>query len=297
MKNFIILIITYLGVISSAHSQNNSISPDPQIPHIYRYNVILNIKDTLVVNYDGTFELIQKYYLTLDKYKPKSFYTVNDNVGFRVLLNYDSSITPTEPLVFFVHFLDDVDNLEDYIIEESENDIDLPLLGGLKPVSIPPIDEDDEEGFPVETDEQQFIFGEPGEKQLVFELYRQIGDANPERIPDAGARGKFQVGKLTRPTDVQQLLLHQDSEITVYPNPIQSNLYITNPVTREQNVKAQISIYSTTGILLYSSELISGSQKQDRIQYHFQNPDLSPGVYYYKIQIGTTTYIKSLLKK
>ncbi len=289
MKNFILLIITCLCVVIKTNSQENIIAPSSS--YIHRYNVILHIEDTLVVQSNGVIGLEQKYSLRLGRYHAHNHFNLNDKVGFRVLLDYDSSITPVAPLEFEVRFLDYVDGSENYPLFD---DPQVTHEGGLKPIVIPPIDEDDEDGFPVETDEQQFIFWQPGEKRLIFELHHV--NSEPESPKIAGVRGTFFVRDFSSPYESQTQAPIQNNDIEVYPNPIQSDLYIKSTIS-DKDANAQIRIYTTTGVQLYTSNLQLGETKSNYTLYHFRNPDLSPGLYYYTIQIGNKTYTKPLLKK
>jgi hypothetical protein len=82
----------------------------------------------------------------------------------------------------------------------------------------------------------------------------------------------------------------------VSPNPIASVLYIKIP-TIQKTEPAEVTIYSTTGVQLYKNNTLLPTKSDHTTLFEFQNPPLSPGLYYYKIKIGNQTYTKSLLKK
>lgn len=301
MKNFISLIVIYLCVTSSVNSQEpvNPILPEPE-RFTFRYNVVLHVQDSLTINQNGQVEIVQKFSLKYGRFRPNRVFRLEDKVGFRILLRYDSSITPLTPKKLQLGFLDNVDQSSNAQPNNSSVDGggDDPIMGGLKPVSIPPIDEDDEEGFPVETEEQRFLFNSVGEKQLIFELYTldYLGRIE-QRV--SGLRGTFTVTSIGAPYDpsaTQQT--PQNNDIIVYPNPITSELYIQNPnPTNPTDLKAEVAIYSTTGVQLHKSPLDLDSQSQKKLSYHFNHPELSPGLYVYVITIGDKTYTKTLIKK
>jgi hypothetical protein len=281
-------------VITNANSQQTE-APTERIhqPFTYVYDIVLHIEDSITFNINGQVDVKQKYALEFPKYTPRyKIFDLEDYVGFIIILKYDSSITPIEPLDFELQYLDRVDNSAEII--ETDDDGDDPITGGLKPITIPPVEEEDDEDFPVETNEQHFIFNEVGDKLLYFNLY--LNNSPSGRIQVSKLRGGFTVRNYTFPVPTQTTNAPQSNDINVFPNPLQSDIYIINP-TKDVSSKAQITIYTTTGVQLYTSPLTLGSQKQDGMQYQFQNPELSPGLYYYVINIGDKTYTKSLLKK
>lgn len=301
MKKFILLAIICLCMIPVANSQQPA---DPIIPEserfTYRYNIILHVQDSLAIGENGQVEVVQNFSLKYGRFKPNRVFRLEDKVGFRILLRYDSSITPLSPHKLLVGFLDDVDQstTTNPIDSQVDDNGDDPIMGGLKPVTIPPIDEEDEEGFPVETEEQRFLFESTGEKQLVFELYtlNYLGQIQ-RRV--SGLRGSFNVINMGSPYEVsttQEVI--QNNDIVVYPNPISSELYIQNPnPTKNTDLKADIAIYTTTGVQLHKSSLELESQEPEKLSYHFNHPELSPGLYVYVINIGDKTYTKTLIKK
>lgn len=301
MKKFISLAIICLCAISNVNSQQpvDPVQTEPE-RFTFRYNIILHVEDSLTINQNGHVEILQKFSLKYGRFKPNKVFKVDDKVGFRILLRYDSSITPLAPQKLLVGFLDNVDqsstaNPDDNPIDDNDDD---PILGGLKPVTIPPVDEEDEEGFPVETEEQRFLFESVGEKQLVFELYTlDYQNRIDERI--SGLRGSFNVINLGSPSDVSTTQqAPQNNDIVVYPNPISSELYIQDPnPTKNTDLKAEIAIYSTTGVQLHKSSLELESQNPEKLSYYFNHPELSPGLYVYVINIGDKTYTKTLIKK
>lgn len=294
MKKFISLVIICLGIVTSANSQQTE-APAERVsqPFTYVYDIVLHIEDSIAFDNNGNADFVQKYSLEFPKYTPRYHtFDLEDYVGFRIILKYDSSITPIEPLDFGIEYLENVDLSGAVPLVEGDDD---PILGGLKPITIPPVDEDDDEDFPVETNEQRFVFNEIGNKYLYFNLYLN----NPPsggRIQVSKLRGNFAVRNFTFPSPTQSTHAPQTNIIDVYPNPVQSDIYIQNS-TKDVNSKAQITIYTTAGVQLYTSPLKLGTQKKDGMLYHFKNPDLSPGLYYYVINIGDKTYTKSLLKK
>jgi hypothetical protein len=292
MKNFILLIITCLGVITNANSQQTEV-PIERIsqPFTYLYDIVLHIEDSISLDINGNVDVAQKYSLEFPKYSPRyRTFDLEDYVGFRVILKYESSITPLEPLDFKIKYLEEVDLSSVVPLVDGDD----PILGGLKPITIPPVEEEDDDDYPVETNEQRFIFNEIGNKQLYFELY--LNNSPSGEILLSKLRGNFRVRSYTFPSPAQSTHVPQTNSIDVYPNPIQSDLYIESS-TKDVSSKAQIAIYTTTGVQLYTSSLKQGTSKQDTVLYHFQNPNLSPGLYYYMVTIGDKIYTKSLLKK
>ncbi|MEP0266366.1 T9SS type A sorting domain-containing protein [Dokdonia sp.] len=294
MKKFISLVIICLCMVTTVNSQQTE-TPIERIsqPFTYVYDIVLHIEDSITFNINGNVDVVQKYSLEFPKYTPRyKVFDLEDYVGFRIILKYDSSIPPIVPLDFGIEYLEDVDLSGAVPLVEGDND---PILGGLKPITIPPVEEEDDEDFPVETNEQRFVFNEIGNKYLYFNLF--LNNSPTGRVLVSKLRGNFMVRNNTFPNSTAQSThTPQVSDIDVFPNPLQSDLYIKN-LTKDLNSKAKITIYNTTGVQLYTSPLTFGTQKQDGMQYQFQNPDLSPGLYYYVIHIGDKTYTKSLLKK
>ena len=215
MKNFISLAIICLCAISNVNSQEpvNPILPEPE-RFTYRYNIILHVQDSVAIAQNGQVEILQKFSLKYGRFKPYQTFKLGDKIGFRILLRYDSTITPLTPEKLELGFLDNVDQSANAQTNDDsvDGDDDDPIMGGLKPVTIPPIDEEDEEGFPIETEEQRFLFNSIGEKPLVFELYT-LDDMNriEERI--SGLRGTFNVtniGAPYNPSATQQALQNND---------------------------------------------------------------------------------------
>ncbi|MFT5892009.1 MAG: hypothetical protein ACI9Y7_002116 [Dokdonia sp.] len=291
MKNFILLVVICLGMVTNANSQQTE-APTERISQLftYRYDIVLHVEDSITLHTNGHVDFAQKYSLEFPKYTPQNrIFDLEDYVGFRIILKYDSSITPLEPLDFGIEYLEEVD-----LSGVSPLVDDDPIVGGLKPITIPPVDEDDEEGFPIETNEERFEFNQIGIKRLYFNLY--LNNSPSGRIQVSKLRGNFTVRSYLFPSPAESTHASQTNTIDVYPNPVQSDMYIQNS-TKDVDSKAQITIYTTTGVQLYTSPLKLGTQKQDGMLYHFQNPDVSPGHYYYVINIGANTYTKSLLKK
>lgn len=278
MKNFIFLIIISLTTIIHAQKNNN--------PHRYahRYPVVIHIGDTLVTNNTGVPELQQKYWLEFARYNPNETFTIEDKVGFRIGLKYESSIPLNDTLYFVLGYHQLVD-------------FDPPLAdpeGGLRPIVIPPIDDEEDEDLPITPNNESFIFEHPGTKPLKMNLYYDSSDGTagtfgPHIIKVNELRGQFIVVNFSSNHT-------QQPEIEVSPNPIASVLYIKSP-TIQKVAQAEVTIYTTTGVQLYKSNTSLSTKSDQMTLFEFQNPPLSPGLYYYKIKIGDQTYTKSLLKK
>ena len=281
MKNLIFLIIISLSTI--IHAQKTKITQK----YAYRYPVVIHIGDTLVMNNTGVLELQQKYWIELARYNPNKTFNIEDKVGIRIGLKYESSIPLNDTLYFILGYHQDVD-FGSPLIDPDSN------LGGLKPITIPPIDEEEDEDLPVNPNNETFLFQHSGTKPLIMNLYHDLSDgtAGPfgEHIVKVDElRGQFIV--------VNYSSNHtQEPEIEVYPNPIASALYIKSP-TIQKAAHAEVTIYTNTGVQLYKKNTSLSTKSDQMTLFEFQNPPLSPGLYYYKIKIGDQTYTKSLLKK
>ena len=285
MKNFIFLIIISLTTV--IHAQNTKITQKLN----FRYTAIIHIGDTLVVDSTGTLELQHKYWLELPRYSPFRTFNIEDKVGFRIGLKYESSMPLTDTIHFILGYHQEVDHGSPLIDTDTDPD---PILGGLRPITIPPIEDEDEDDLPVSPNNETFIFEQTGVKPLKINLYHDLsngtgGPVGPHILKVDEIRGQFIVANYSSNHT-------QEPEIEVYPNPIQSVLHIKSPLIQKTE-RAEVTIYSTTGVQLYKNNTSLSTKSGDTTLFEFQNPPLSPGLYYYKIKIGNQTYTKSLLKK
>ncbi|WP_299899233.1 T9SS type A sorting domain-containing protein [uncultured Aquimarina sp.] len=89
---------------------------------------------------------------------------------------------------------------------------------------------------------------------------------------------------------------YHGNQILVYPNPIESYVYVESKST-DINEVITLEVYNTKGILIYNSTLLPFHSEKEKNIYRSENPNLSRGLYHYRFQIGKNVIHKTLVKK
>lgn len=277
MKRNVFLLLIPLCISTSLSAQ--------QITNFdYLYNIFITVEDTVAFHVNGTVDIRQTYKMNIPNYAPDLIFDLDDKVGFKIGLQYRSSIKLTTPLEFTIDY-------NQYVEGNS---------GALKPITIPPIDEDDIGGNPdflfIPMDEY-FIFSSGGLKPLHIHL-SILDHGVGENVLLDQLSGQFRITEFTAGpfTTGNSKEENGNPTLSLFPNPLQRKLNIEHKGYGTA-ATGKIAIYNATGELKYSDVLASGVPKAGAVRYQFENPVLPPGLYYYVIEIGDKTYTKTLLKE
>jgi len=278
MKRKVFLLLIPLCISTSMNAQQAT-------NFDYLYEVFITVEDTLTFHVNGSVDLAQTYNMNIPNYRPDLVFDLDDKVGFKIQLQYRSSIKLTTPLEFTIGY--------NQYVEEQYN-------GALKPITIPPIDPDDFGGnpdFPFIPNDEFFVFDSGGLKPLQVQLlildHEVEGDVLVDQLTGQFRIREFTGGPFTTGNSKEE---NGNPTLSLFPNPLQNNLNIEHTGYRTAAI-GKIAIYNATGELKYSGGLASGVPKRGTMRYQFENPVLPPGLYYYVIEIGDKTYTKTLLKE
>jgi len=248
----------------------------------YLYEVQVLITDTTIVGPFGNQELMQRYQLLIPNYDPNMGFNIDEIVGFKISAQYRSTLKISEPIQFIINYVQHVDS-------------DHAFFGALKPITIPPVDDEVNQNpeFPFNPPLEYLVFNSMGEKPLLLTL--NMTDSTGADIELDTVEGSFVVKGQLQPSG-ENHPGKNFNQIEVFPNPLQQQLYIKTADTKAKTTK--LSIYTMGGEMRYSS-ILQGQVQEDTegITYRFENPYLGPGLYYYVIEIGDKIYTKILQKE
>lgn len=317
MKKYICLVITLMLYIPICIGQFPDTDPLPlpiPDPVENQYDELIDltitIEDSPIPN-GGVNHFIQTHELSIsgqgDIDRPT--FTLVEKVGFRISIHYNSNFSNTFEYEL-EYFLYNTSTTTSSFISDEES---IPS-GPLRPVDIPPVDEDDDDEIRSSRNisVSEFPFIPSGENlefnglgQSVVELHLTLKKINgtptnlsgPTHILQIPIQVVFsQSGNAIENTIPS---LHMD-DLKMYPNPIESILYIEEQGSIQQHLNNQsfqdntarvtkkdiatIQIYTMQGIFIMEDR-IQSIWKNGRVSFQFNNPDLKRGDYIYIITI------------
>lgn len=258
----------------------------------HKIKVTITITDEIIPTRPAS--IIQHHTLSFEEH-PNFVFGIDDKVGFEFYIDNQSQSGKT------FHY-----EVGYYPRNEANtSSSDTTPTGVVAPITLPPVDDDEDESqdqngpisaYPY-TAEGEYLDWESriGSQLLEVILFVKKDNSNDYMIADQ-IYNIFQVFYNVSPANGVNAK-DDKNDIIVYPNPIGPHLYIESEKTIQNNSTATIEVYTMQGILLKKSSM-QAIHKDHTSYYDFTNPStLKRGTYVYKIIIDGETYIKLLQKK
>ncbi len=258
-----------------------------------KIQITITIKDKVSEAYP--FEVIQLHKLSFND--NDFIYDINEHVGFEI--NVDNQSESGKVFNYILSYAP-------YNYNASEDDL---TRGGLKPVTIPPIEdcEDDDDEDCECLDEDQFA---STPQTFPFTPINEAIDLTSSQL-GSGTVSLYLtldnqlVSQISHPFKViSGSSKSSENNVSLYPNPLDTYLYIQLEEDKNNRILSQnvtnnhaiIEVYTMQGILLKKSHL-SPLNNDFNTTYRFTNPSLKRGTYVYKITIDGHEYSKIVYKR
>ncbi|WP_046758879.1 T9SS type A sorting domain-containing protein [Kordia jejudonensis] len=227
------------------------------------------------------------------------YFTPGNNYNFKLYLNHESEVRDIAYFRFYYSF--DIPNF----IGTPAN-LQIYMLGTTVPVIIPPVKksiagEPRSYGsqYPFTLTSLVPLFPENYEVTLTLCKYNTYQDyvANNSNCTES-----FSMTYQLRQLSTLSPLENQASRVTTYPNPTTDQVIIAyeaknSDSTPKQQAPIQLTIFNKEGTTVGEHTIVKSHTKENSVFYKFDASRLAKGMYFFKIEDGKNTVVKTIVKQ